>query len=129
MEELTGLKTAFKTTTLSELFTEKSKAPFVPIDLADEDSLLQVMILMGKYGIHNVWSVDNNEVVNVITQGAMLNILAKNIGKFGAITDTPIKHLGLGLPKHVCSVTQHDTYWEAFRVIHDHVCPVVTIHL
>jgi CBS domain-containing protein len=118
LEELRTLKNAFKTTTVGQLFAEGSRSPFVVIDEATQ-GLLDVILYLGKYGVHRVLTASDGQITNILTQTAMLEVIANNLGSFEAITKLPISELGLGLTHAVFSVTLEDSTWEAFRVMHE----------
>lgn len=114
------LKDDFKITTVADLFLEGGRAPFVPVS-AQNDSALEAMIYLGKYGIHRVWPTDCDEIVNIITQRSMLELIYNNLSLFPDLVETEIENLGIDLKKQVFSVTVNETYWEAFRVMHENV--------
>ena len=103
-----------------------SKSTFVPLD-PSENTFLDAMILLGKYGIHRAWLVNSpaGDITNVITQSAVLELLGNNIDSFQALAALPLSKLGLGQHKAVAAVTVANTSWDAFRLIHDNVCASV----
>jgi hypothetical protein len=58
LHELLALKESFNTTTIAELASSARWTKFVPLD-SKNSSLLDVLILLGKYGQHRVCVVDS----------------------------------------------------------------------
>ena len=87
---------------------------------ATENTFFDVMLLLGKYGFHRTWLVDGAAITNVISQSTVIEVLGQNLASFPAITSATIASLGLG-PKFTASVKLTDTYWDAFRQIHEAV--------
>ena len=126
VQELRTLRDAFKTTPVSAVLEAGSISAFVPIDPTAND-FLDVFLLLGKYGIHRAWMVSGNDVTNVVTQSAVVDILAKNLEHFAGLTHKTIASLELGSPKAVVGVTLSDTFWDAFRLMHEHHVSAVPI--
>jgi len=129
LEELRSLKQRFSTTSVSHLLSYARTSPFVPIDL-NENDFTDVMILLGKYGIRRVFTVDlaASRLLGVISQRKALEVVANNMDQFPDLSSKPIKSLGIGQVHPVISVNLMDTYWDAFNALQTygiHSVPVV----
>ena len=80
----------------------------MPIDV-NENDFLDVMLILGKYGVHRAWLVDGDQITNVVTQTGLLEVLANYLASFAGLTHKTIASLDLGTPKHVISATLSDT--------------------
>ena len=82
--------------------------------------------LSGKYGEHRVWLVNSpgGDIINVVTQSDVVKLIHSNLHVFRSeLTSKTVHELRLGSwHKVVHSVTLQDSYWDAFRKIHDKVC-------
>ena len=112
------------------LIAHARNTPFIPID-PTENTFLDVMILLGKYGVRRVFTVDapGGDITGVISQTMTLELIADNLEQFSAMNTKPIAELGLGNPTKVISVSLHDYYWDAFHAISNNVRSKVAITL
>ena len=83
------------------------------------------MFLMGQHGLHRVPVLGDRDgetkIVNLITQSAILKLLARHLQFFVSLTSKTLTEIGLGTPKHVVAIDEKKTVWEAFKLIRDQV--------
>jgi len=114
---LTEENTKLSLTTAAEIAGTSGNNPFVGLDITS--SLRDAMFLLGKRHLYRVAAIDGKkqELVNVISQSAIIKILYDNLGKFSALVDKTLKELGLAEPKKVLSVPIHTPAIAAFKLI------------
>lgn len=101
-------------------------APFVPLRV--EDSLLDAMLVMGKYGVHRVPVVSaEGIIINIITQSAVVNAIAKNLDQFEEVAGLTLEQLGLADHRTCVTVTIDDTLHIAIRAIRDNRVSAVPV--
>eukprot|EP00055_Hartaetosiga_balthica_P002553 m.4397 g.4397 ORF g.4397 m.4397 type:complete len:344 (-) comp2222_c0_seq1:195-1226(-) len=90
--------------------------PFVPLDAAN-NNMLDVMLLLGKYGLHRAYVVHTcGDIENVITQSSVLKFVAENKAMMVSTFNRTVSELGLG-QKAPVMVTRDDTFWTAFKLM------------
>eukprot|EP00056_Hartaetosiga_gracilis_P001373 m.44503 g.44503 ORF g.44503 m.44503 type:complete len:346 (+) comp10611_c0_seq8:219-1256(+) len=100
--------------------------PFVPLD-AENNHMLDVMLLLGKYGLHRAYVVHTcGDIENVITQSTVVKFLNENKSMMVSTFNRTVQELGLG-QKEPVSVTRDDTFWTAFKVMKDHGVSAVPV--
>jgi len=105
------------TTTAAEIAGISGNNPFVALDITC--TLRDVMLLLGKHHLYRVAVIDGEkqELVNLLTQSAIIKVLHDNISKFSGLVDRTLKELGLAEPKKVLSVPIHAPAMSAFQLI------------
>ena len=89
--------------------------------------MLDVMLILGKYGAHRTWVVQSpgGDITNVpshnipihpscaqvISQSGVVALLAANMEQFHELTGKTIGELHVGTYGGVISVSPSDTYW------------------
>lgn len=113
-------------TRLGSVHDEGFWAPFMP--LREEDSLLDAMLIMGKYGVHRVPVLSTSGyITNIITQSAVVHAIAKNLDQFQEVSALTLDQLGLGAPVTCITVTIDDTLHTAIRAIRDNKVSAVPV--
>jgi len=94
--------------------------PFIP--LTPNNTMLDVMLIIGKFGVHRlpVVSDDGERIVNIITQSAVTDFLVKHESAVKAVTSKTLNELGLSMPSTVYSVKGDDTLQTAIAMLRDH---------
>lgn len=104
----------------------KHWSPFLP--LKPSDSLLDAMLIMGQYGVHRVPVVgDDGALINIITQSAVVDQLAKNMDQFASIGSKTLESLGLANHVDCFTVTIDSTLRAAIKAIRDHNVSAVPV--
>lgn len=80
-------------------------------------TMLDVMVLLGKHNVHRVLVKSETAFTNLITQGAVMKLIAANLRQFGGIEKLTLKELGLAEKLPVASVSIKQTPIDAFRVM------------
>lgn len=125
LQELMSLKESFNTATIAELANSARWTKFIPLD-SKTSTTLDALLLLGKYGQHRVCIVDSpgGDLVNMITQSAMLEQLAHCNPMFESLTSKTLKQLGWSEHpdgKALISINIEKTYWDAFGLISDNL--------
>lgn len=127
---LSALRNEFTTTPISNLAGSSRWIPFVPI--LSTDSLLEVMLLLGKYGVHRVCVVDfgASKIRNIITQSAVANMLAEHLADFSGLVNLTLAELEMTTAhESLLSIKSSNTYMDALRILcsnHISAVPIVT---
>lgn len=120
----------FKQTKLRELVGQGRWAPFVPVD-ARIHNALDVMILLGKYGLHRVVQVESpgKGLKNIITQSSVVRLLNEQIDQepFTKVAQHSLRELGLGVDQHILTVRDTDHLLEAFKIIGNKLVSAVPV--
>eukprot|EP00051_Salpingoeca_urceolata_P026089 m.476029 g.476029 ORF g.476029 m.476029 type:complete len:392 (-) comp20409_c0_seq1:653-1828(-) len=120
---------ALQKMTAGDLAKTNKLDPFVPVD-QDSGTLLDPMLLCGIHGVRRVPVVKTpgGDMVNIITQSALIQTVSENLDRFVAVADTTIKanNLGTAAPK-VFSVTTDDPLAKAFELIRKHDVSAVPV--
>jgi CBS domain-containing protein len=92
--------------------------PFTPLD-SEENTVLDCMLLMGKYGLHRCYVVNSgtHELVGVVTQSMLVQFLHDHMPVFKAISEQTIAELKIGTYSQLVTVTQDNTFMDAFTQI------------
>lgn len=101
--------------------------PFVATEAGPETSVLQVLHQLGKGHEHRVFVHDTEgRIINVVTQSAVVDMLADNIEALGIKATRPIRDLRALVPRAVVAkVTVSDTVADAFHLMkHRHISAV-----
>jgi len=89
--------------------------PFIPVK--HSATLFDVALVLGRHGVHRVCVLDDNgQLVNFITQSALVELLRLNAGKMGPVLLKSIAELGL-ITSPVLSVQSTQRAIDAFKVI------------
>lgn len=90
--------------------------PFVPVEV-DRGTLLEVMLLCGQHNLRRVPVVKSpgGDVVNIITQSALVQTLGANLDRFKSVTRKTLADLHLGRRGHVISVSEDEPLRTAFE--------------
>ncbi|OWM75967.1 SNF1-related protein kinase regulatory subunit gamma-1-like [Punica granatum] len=113
----------FKSTTVKSIIKSYRWAPFVPV--AEESSMLSVLLLLSKYRLRNVPVIEPGkpDIKNFITQSAVVHGLEGCKGRdwFDSIASRPINDLGLPFmsSNEVISVRSNELILEAFKRMKD----------
>lgn len=98
--------------------------PFLPV--RDTDTLLSVLNFVGEKGLHRVPVLNaEGEVVNFLTQSALVDYLGKNISKLGTV-DKTVGELLLGC-KPVVKVNINSNAIDAFKLMVQHKVSAVAV--
>jgi len=88
--------------------------PLVPV--APSTSVLEVMEIFVRTGVHRVPLMENKKVLNVLTQSTVVSYLSSHIHELGAIAHKTVGELALGM-KSVVSVSSNAKAYEAFKLM------------
>jgi CBS domain-containing protein len=93
-------------------------APFCALEHGT-GTLYDAMVLLGKHRAHQVCVVDSEtgDLVNIVTQGRVVEFLHDNIGLLGDFPEKTIGAVGLGKPKDVISISWRKNLWDALRLL------------
>lgn len=102
--------------------------PFVPVDY-DKGTLLDCMLLCGQHGFRRlpVVKTPGGDVVNIVTQSALVQTLGANLERFKAVGGRTLEELGLGQRGTVLSVTENQPLQDAFDLIRQHDVSAVPV--
>jgi CBS domain-containing protein len=103
--------------------------PFIPLSTTN-NTMLDVMLLLGKYAQHRAYVVEpGGDVVNVITQSALVKFLHSNMDKLSALTDAKLGQFPqCGVRSKLASVTEQQNMWDAFKLMRkEHVSAVPVV--
>ena len=77
------------------------------------------MLLMSKHGLHRIPVVQSpgGDIVNIITQSAVVEQLAKNLGEFPEIAQATLEDLGLASHGTVYSARADDSLMSALATL------------
>lgn len=102
--------------------------PFIPLE--PESSLLDALLLMGKYGVHRLPVVEvGGDMSNFLTQSSVTKVLHENADLFRIVGRQTLEQAGLAAPasQGVFSVKIDSPTIEAFRVIRDKCVGAVAV--
>jgi len=104
-------------TPISSLVGKPDSTPFVPVEVTC--SLREAMVLLGKYHLYRLPIIDGEkqQLVNLLTQSAIVKTIEVNIKKLGAVVDLPLGEVGLANPKKMISVSVEAPAISAFQLI------------
>lgn len=95
--------------------------PFIP--LTNSSTMLDVMLIIGKFGVHRLPVVsDDGQLINIITQSAVTEVLVKNEAAVKSLITKTLGELGFDQASTVYSVKGDDTLQSAIELLRDHVC-------
>ncbi|EGD80962.1 hsp16-like protein, variant [Salpingoeca rosetta] len=102
--------------------------PFVPVDL-ERGNLLDCMLLCGHHGIRRVPVVKTpgGDIVNVITQSALVQTLEANLNRFKDVGTKTLKEVGLGDKGLLFTVSLDDPLRSAFEKIKENDISAVPV--
>jgi len=99
--------------------------PFLPV--RDTDTLHTILKLVGEKRVHRVPVVDaEGNVVNFLTQSALVDYLSKNLSKLGGCVDKTVGEVLLGC-KPVVKVNINHIAIEAFKLMVEHKVSAVAV--
>lgn len=109
---------AFKTTTVRDIAKTARFGPFIPVEF-DRGNLLDCMLLCGQHHQRRVAVVKSpgGDLVNIITQSALVQTLHANLERFSAVGDKTLNQLGLSMPERVWKVRVDQPLMAAFTLI------------
>lgn len=93
--------------------------PFMPLE--SDSSLLDAILLLGQYRLKRLPIIEDNKVVNIVSQTTVVKLLAERLGDFGSVASKTLEELGLAEPKEVLAVRADQPVKEAFDIIRRHV--------
>lgn len=100
--------------------------PFVPLD--ESATLLDAILILGKHGLHRLCVVQlGGDIVNVITQSAMLKALNDAMPHMAAVAAKTLAELGLAEPREVVASRLDDCVWTALHAMRTHNVSAVPI--
>eukprot|EP00054_Salpingoeca_dolichothecata_P014870 m.84643 g.84643 ORF g.84643 m.84643 type:complete len:320 (+) comp21205_c0_seq1:34-993(+) len=114
-EEQLNAQEDFGSTPVSKLVDSPRWQPMYSVDKSN--SLLEVMLILGKYRCHRLGVMDGVALNNFITQSALINLLFKNLDKFQGLQNATLEELGLASKLKCVTITQKTTAWEAFQTM------------
>jgi len=107
----------FSTHQVKDIFDSNGHNPFVPLAL--NSSMRDAMLLLGKHHLYRIVVIDaeKQELANIITQSAMVKVLADNMKSFGDIGKKTLTELGLAASKTIYSVSLDNLAIDAFKLM------------
>ncbi|XP_024194732.1 SNF1-related protein kinase regulatory subunit gamma-1-like [Rosa chinensis] len=108
-----------KSTTVKSIVKSFGETPFLPV--AEDSSMLTILLLLSKYRMRNVPVIENGQpgLKNYITQSAVIRGLegCKGMEWFDCIAEKPISDLGLPFMSsdEVISIQSDDLILEAYK--------------
>ncbi|KAL6069800.1 hypothetical protein QOT17_007372 [Balamuthia mandrillaris] len=116
----------FTTTKVKEIAGLSERNPFIPVKQGEP--LLQVLEILGKKRVHRVPIVnEEGKVVNIVTQSAVVDHLAKHMSALGPIVNTPLKELGVVGKKKVITVSIDSRTIDAYKLMHQHKISAIAV--
>ncbi|XP_050375208.1 SNF1-related protein kinase regulatory subunit gamma-1-like [Argentina anserina] len=112
-----------KSTTVNSIVKSFRGTPFLPV--AEDSSMLTILLLLSKYRIRNVPVIEDGQpkLKNYITQSAVIRGLegCKGMEWFDCIAEKPISDLGLPFMscEEVIDIQSEDLMMEAFKKMKD----------
>ncbi len=87
------------------------------------------MLLCGNHAIRRapVVKTPGGDIVNIITQSALMQTLSANLERFGSVGKRTLAQLGLASPARVFSVTTEDKLRKAFQLIKENDISAVPV--
>jgi len=117
--------TRFATTPVTSISNFSSRNPFVPV--RSDASLYAVIEVLAKHGVHRVPIVNNqNRVINIITQSAVIAFLAKNLKELGSVVNSTLADLHTG-SKDAVTVNISSRTIDAFKAMSQHRISAVAV--
>eukprot|EP00053_Salpingoeca_punica_P007912 m.71857 g.71857 ORF g.71857 m.71857 type:complete len:331 (-) comp14383_c0_seq1:366-1358(-) len=109
----------FNTRKVTEAMGTWQAGPFLAVD-EEQSTLLDVLLLLTKHNAHRVMVIrTGGDIVNVITQSAVLAYLNANKSKLTDIGSKQVKDTPLGEAREVYSVSIEARAVDAFQLLHD----------
>jgi CBS domain-containing protein len=109
----------FSQLTLAEVVTGPRFGPFIP--LSTTHTLLDAMLLLGKYGLRRLPIVEaGGDLVNIVTQSQLLQLMVDNAAVLASVETKTLTELGLGDAHPVFSVSIDATTQAAFNTMQQH---------
>jgi len=105
------------TVTVAEIYGKSGGNPFVPLE--SNSSLRDLMLLLGKHHIYRIPVIDGQkqELTNLITQSALVSVLASKVELLGSVVNRTLESLGLAKQKKLFSVGINEEAKEAFKIM------------
>jgi len=139
----------FSTTPVTDIMHVFKWGPFIALE-APTSSMLDVMLILGKFGHHRVIIVqptvdvtdgsdpaskasmseivrEDRRLVNIITQSAVVAQIAANAHLLKPMLKRSLADLGLAEPRAVFSVGLDDVVYNAFRSLREHHVSAVPV--
>jgi CBS domain-containing protein len=118
----------FRNTTVKDAITFTRFGPFIPVEY-DRGNLLDCMLLGGQHGIRRIPIVKSpgGDLVNIITQSALVQTLSANLSRFGSVADKTLLEVGLGKQGRVITISIDQPLREAFKLIQEHDISAVPV--
>jgi len=108
----------FSTNEVKNVADLSRRNPFVPVP--DDADLYPVVEILSRFDVHRVNVFDKDgKLSNIITQSAVVDLLAKNLDKIGDVANKSIAELGIG-GSPVITVNIRERTINAFRTIREH---------
>eukprot|EP00045_Choanoeca_perplexa_P006181 m.52412 g.52412 ORF g.52412 m.52412 type:complete len:467 (+) comp13501_c0_seq1:65-1465(+) len=119
---------AFRETTVKDAITFARFGPFVPVDF-ENGNLLDCMLLGGHHGIRRVpvVQVPGGDLVNIITQSALVQTLSANLPRFSGVASKTMRELGFGDAGYLITINVNHPLKEAFQLIRDNNISAVPV--
>jgi len=89
------------------------------VPLEASSSAKDLMTLLGKHHVYRVPIIDGEkqQLTNLITQSALVNIIAAKVELFAPVVGRTLKALGLAQPKKLFTVAINDPAKQAFKTM------------
>jgi CBS domain-containing protein len=102
--------------------------PFIPLD-PKNNTMLDVMLLLGKYAQHRAFVVETGgDITNIVTQSAVVKFLKNFKDRMAPTIHKTLKELNLApAAKPVATVTGDDTFWTAFKLMKEKAVSAVPL--
>jgi len=95
-------------------------APFTPLD-PEHNTMLDCMLLMGKYALHRCYVVKpGGDVINIVTQSMLVRFLRDHLEQFKELGAKTVAELNLGTRGDVYTAQTTDTFMAAFAKMQEH---------
>lgn len=112
----------FSVHTIGEVaLSDPGRAFFSPFYALERETatLYGVMVALGVMKLHNVCIVEHSSgaLVNIITQGRIVQFLHDNIELFNSMAEKSLSTLGLAQHKDVISISWRKNMWDALRLL------------
>ena len=121
LAELKALAHTLHDTPVTSAVAKAKWSQFIPVD-RDENTLLDVMLITGKWGVHRVWSVvAGGDLYGVISQANVVDYIATHIGMLGDLAHKTLAALGMHHADHIYTIPPTASPWDAFKIISEKV--------
>ena len=126
LAQLLAMEDLFTTRTIGHVVREgpADQRLFKPFCAVEEErgTLYDAMVLLGKRRLHSVCVVNRaGALVNIITQGRVIQFLHDSMELLGAFTERTISDLGLATKSVVISISWRKNMWDALRLLRESV--------